>query len=648
MSSNTRVKNMFATNYGCIGDLEVDTDRQVVCVNGKNGVGKTTVMGIFFDSLTDKTCLGTKVDDIRPHDKNGNPKNYDPIVRGLTLEVTDDDGTVNTYKIRKERRAKFHRDGSFDKNDNVAFIDDFEYKPKQLAEAIASIIGDMAMTYGIAPRAFIELNKQSTPLARAALEKISGYDVSKFIADHPEYADVAKLMKGHTGEEVKKKLKKAASDVSKSIDLKNAELNYEKRTYQTPAINIEEQKQMIEQFSADIATCDEEMAKIENASRAFDDIAKKIISLRYEQQLIAKKAIDAAGANKRNAERAVNDIKWKIRKCEDDIENYHNLIEAETARMARLAVARNEDADAWRAEKARTFNPSEAVCSYCGQALPEDKVEALMKRFEAAKNKRIDEIVESGKKKQTEIKRCEAKIENFKHHSEELNVEIENLKKDLETAVLTAEEQVDDVDISKIPEYIEITNQIASLEEKTSDSNSISTEKKALWERKNNLASRKAEAIMLVERAMSAISSHETRLKALEEELRNLGQQFANIQRERDIIDDFSKAANNDMESYINKYFTHFQFKMLDETADGTLFETCRMMVNGTDYFSGLNHGDQMLVEIDLVKGIQDMLGVKLPIFVDDGESLDKDRIPDVGRQLFVLRRTDDPELVIC
>ena len=42
------------------------------------------------------------------------------------------------------------------------------------------------------------------------------------------------------------------------------------------------------------------------------------------------------------------------------------------------------------------------------------------------------------------------------------------------------------------------------------------------------------------------------------------------------------------------------------------------------------------------------MNSIRLPIWIDDTESLDENRIPDVSRQLIVIRRTDDETLKVC
>ena len=92
----------------------------------------------------------------------------------------------------------------------------------------------------------------------------------------------------------------------------------------------------------------------------------------------------------------------------------------------------------------------------------------------------------------------------------------------------------------------------------------------------------------------------------------------------------------------VNPYFKHFQFAFLDYTQEGNPIETLRLVCDGTDYFGGLNGGDQRLVELDLCRGLQKINGLCLPIWLDESNTIDSERIPqDLEQQLIWLERAD-------
>ena len=70
--------------------------------------------------------------------------------------------------------------------------------------------------------------------------------------------------------------------------------------------------------------------------------------------------------------------------------------------------------------------------------------------------------------------------------------------------------------------------------------------------------------------------------------------------------------------------------------------ETCKMICNGVNYFDGLNYSDKILCDIDLLRGLQALNGLNLPIFVDNSESINTTRLPNTEQQMIVLRVTDD------
>ena len=140
----------------------------------------------------------------------------------------------------------------------------------------------------------------------------------------------------------------------------------------------------------------------------------------------------------------------------------------------------------------------------------------------------------------------------------------------------------------------------------------------------------------------------EKRIFDLKESVKEQAQKAADVERQIDMLQDFSIAKNAALEDMVNSRFEFIKIKMSEETLSGDIKETLKINVNGVDYFNGLNHGDRILAEIFLLKGLQDMNSIRLPIWIDDTESLDENRIPDVSRQLIVIRRTDDETLKVC
>ena len=145
-----------------------------------------------------------------------------------------------------------------------------------------------------------------------------------------------------------------------------------------------------------------------------------------------------------------------------------------------------------------------------------------------------------------------------------------------------------------------------------------------------------------IEMAKQAVQKQTETLEQLNAEQKELGQEDSDIQQKLDMLKEFSIKKNQALADTINPHFKHFRFQFLDYTQDGEPVEVCRMIVDGIDYFNGLNHSDQILCNIDLVAGLQELNGLNLPIWVDDAESVNEERFPKMEQQVIYLKVSDN------
>ena len=65
-------------------------------------------------------------------------------------------------------------------------------------------------------------------------------------------------------------------------------------------------------------------------------------------------------------------------------------------------------------------------------------------------------------------------------------------------------------------------------------------------------------------------------------------------------------------------------------------------MKDGIEY-KNRNYSDQLLCKIDLLRGFQKIQGVQLPIFADNAESINADRLPEIEQQMIILEVSGEP-----
>ena len=132
----------------------------------------------------------------------------------------------------------------------------------------------------------------------------------------------------------------------------------------------------------------------------------------------------------------------------------------------------------------------------------------------------------------------------------------------------------------------------------------------------------------------------ERKLAELKSEFDKQKQAVADIERNIDILNQFSIEKNAALAKEINPFMDGFKFNFLTYTLENNPIECCQMIRSGTEY-NNLNYSDRLLVETSMIRGFQKMNNLDLPIWIDNSESINDDRLPELETQMIVLKVTD-------
>ena len=133
-------------------------------------------------------------------------------------------------------------------------------------------------------------------------------------------------------------------------------------------------------------------------------------------------------------------------------------------------------------------------------------------------------------------------------------------------------------------------------------------------------AEREANALQLaqVERALEAAA----RIRELQSEQRRLAGQFEEYERQLYMTEEFVRRKVSLLEDRINERFTVAQFKLFVVQVQGGLVECCETTVDGVPFGTNLNHGARVLVGLEIIDVLQRHFEKRLPVFVDQAESI--------------------------
>jgi hypothetical protein len=662
------VKKISLVNYKKFPSKSVDLFPRTE-ISGRNREGKSTLQDAYLDVLTGKMANGTEPTSIRRKENGVEVPKVD-VVRELTLAIDGKEKVIRKITKQKWRKPRGQSEEVFDGNETSYEIDGFPAKSKDYTEFIQSIAEPSTLLMCSNPKPFLDTLQKSTAESRKVLEKMSGFDIAQFMEENPQYAHVEEITKGHSVEDTLKKLRKELNAQKKKVDAKNTEIAYEtNRTVEAEDTSSLESKK--QELNAELSKLEEQEGILEDSAKGYDSLSYEIRGLKSSRDGLVSKANEWLRARQKFISDTVSELRLKKSEKESSIriigmELDNHIREAQQAK-ADLDRARQDyprikemewDDSELKAIEAETFNDSDTICPTCGQELPDEQIAELRASFEEKKKARIEaqlkgkEFFESEKQNNlkyvcdlgntsaAKLKKTNEEINKLQSEISAAQDEVAELTKQIEEEQSKFTELPESVDMTNDEEYLAVTARIAELEEKLKSFDDVPGKKQELRIQISNVMKQISNVDADIKIAQAAVTEKEKRVAELNEELKSLGQVQADIEKNIDTVLNFSIQKNKALAEKINPYFKHFQFSFLDYTIEGNPVETCKMICNGIDYNSGLNHSDKILCEVDLLNGLQEMNGLNLPIWIDDSESIDKSRIPVLDRQMILLRVT--------
>ena len=664
------VKKISLVNYKKFPSKSVDLFPRTE-ISGRNREGKSTLQDAYLDVLTGKMANGTEPTSIRRKENGVEVPKVD-VVRELTLAIDGKEKVIRKITKQKWRKPRGQSEEVFDGNETSYEIDGFPAKSKDYTEFIQSIAEPSTLLMCSNPKPFLDTLQKSTAESRKVLGKMSGFDIAQFMEENPQYAHVEEITKGHSVEDTLKKLRKELNAQKKKVDAKNTEIAYEtNRTVEAEDTSSLESKK--QELNAELSKLEEQEGILEDSAKGYDSLSYEIRGLKSSRDGLVSKANEWLRARQKFISDTVSELRLKKSEKESSIriigmELDNHIREAQQAK-ADLDRARQDyprikemewDDSELKAIEAETFNDSDTICPTCGQELPEEQVSKLKSSFEEKKKFRIENELtkkqnwESAKQNQlkgtcdlgnsasAKLKKTNEEISKLQSEIGVAQDEVAELTKQIEEEQSKFVELPESVDMTNDEEYLAVTARIAELEEKLKSFDDVPGKKQELRVQISNVKEQISDMNADIKIAQAAVVGKEKQVAELNEKLRKLGKVQADIEKNIDTVLSFSIQKNKALAEKINPHFKHFQFSFLDYTIEGNPVETCKMICNGIDYNSGLNHSDKILCEVDLLNGLQEMNGLNMPIWIDDSESIDKSRIPVLDRQMIVLRVTDD------
>lgn len=636
----------FCKFYGA-NTLDVDFSDKTALL-GQNEAGKSTVKLAIFDVLNLHDEKDREITGIRPHDESGVEIDDVDIIRAVTFEI---DGKAKTLK--KVTRQKRNKKGEITGSITDYSINDVPYKMADYNQ----YINDNMAELGVLPfclNAMTLLNKSQAE-QRLALASYFGTHTDEEICDmFPQFAelkpmfddgDVDQLKKvcrgklnGTGGRNGSKGLIKERDGISTAIDTIRSTRSY---------VDLAELELQKKSYEPQLKEIEEKLADNNKFLEERQAITDGILQLKFKQSDMEREA-NAENEKKRQVLMAqLHDFEQQRTRLETEISSKVRSKETLESGVAQMKTELDSTRDEWNKANQLAFDESDTDCPMCGQKLPEDKIEALRNDFEAKKRTNLKKITDKGNLLSGNIKTFEGDIKLAEKNIADYRAELKEIAKKEEIVQQEYDKVPTEVDMSTNVEYVALVKEIEEKEKTLPEENTFADIKRGLEQERAELIRKISAVDTRIEDGNKNNQSIDNDIADKEGERTDLNQQIADWERKLDLLKEFTRKKNELLQADVNKYLNFATAKLFRPLLNGDTEECCDFVYNGEAYARNLNHGARMLTEVDICRAFQKVASVNFPIIIDDTESVDDWRIPQIDNQLIMSKHTQDKELVI-
>ena len=588
-------------NFKGIKDLTIDF-KDTTNIYGDNAVGKTTIFDAYSWLLWDKDSLNRKDFAIKPYDKDGKEvHNLESIVEG---DFVFGDTDLTLKKIYKEvwTKKRGSTQAEFTGHTTDYYINAVPVKKKEYTERIASVISEDNFNLLSNPLYFnqiLDKNKRREVIL-GLIEEVKPEDI---IAKNKDLEDLD--LETYTVDELKKIAKDSARKINKDIESIPARID-ELDKSKIHDIDFDALEFRKRSTLPAIKEIDEKLADASKMAEGMTEITAKITALQKEKSDLTEK--------------------YQNKRFEVNLKNKNVLLEKEHDKLALEEAKKNIEKLKDLVEKAREEwqevhkeqYQGDFKCPTCGQDLLPDQIEKTMANFNKKKSEKLADIEEKAKDLKIKIEECEKLIAIYEvkeYKEEDLPIEPIRLK--------------------------EIDKELDEAKSKLSDFSLDN--KKDLLEKKDSLNADLEE----INKKLSLQGQNEKideRIKELEGQEKELAKAYEEQQRIIYLCEEYTKAYVDLVSDKINDSFDMVKFKLFENQINGGITETCEATFEGVPY-SDLNNAAKINAGLDVINSLSDKLDLKVPIFIDNAESVNE--LIKTDTQLVRLVVSKDKELRI-
>ena len=613
-----RIKRLSLENFKCHKSLVLTFEGGNASIYGDNASGKTSI----YDALTwllfgkDSQGNGEKNIEIKPLDASGEVRDHLAVTAvEAVLDVNGESLTLRrTYKeVWTTKRGS--SEATYDGNTSEYYIDGVPCKKNGFQDAVNQLVSEDTFRMLTSVSRFA--NDISWQERRGVLFQVSGVmDDRQILGTSEAFAPLVESMGRLSLEDYKKKLlaeKKKFVGAKTEIPARISEC--QKTIDDIEGLDFAGAKAQVEALQAKMDSISAQIVAVEHDSAA-DQKRLEIREAQLEQTSLENenKAYRASQGspmmNVRTLRNQLIDLTMKQSRVTNE---YKRESEAIGSSEQMIADARA----AWISVNGESFTGG--TCVTCGQTLPADKLQKVKDAFEETKRSRLRDIEERASFYKGAKQKAEDRVMRLTEELQNLDTEI----RAKEQEITAAESNV--VEIRDMEGYGEksgaIAEKIRKLNGELADMmmNTGAVTQKLRME-KAQISSQMAEHQAIIGKE-SLLDYSRQRIESLREDARNAAECLEAIEKMLYLMDEYSRYKTRFVEDSVNGMFRIARFRLFREQANGGVEDRCDVVHEGVPYIS-VNNGMKINLGIDIINTLSTAYGVKVPLFVDNAESV--------------------------
>ena len=619
--SEIKIMSLRLENFKNHKALSLDFNGSNASIFGDNATGKTSVYDALLWLLFDKDSSGNggKNMEIKPLDKDGNVLDHNALTS--VEAVLDVNGVGTTLKRTYKEQWTTKRGSSqatFDGNTSEYFVDGVPMKANAFKDEVRNLVDED--TFMMLTSVSYFASTMDWKKRREALFRLAGIGDDRMILCTDErFKPILEAMGNGDLEGLRRKLgaEKKGLSVSKNelptriSECMNTVASLSGLDFAGANVEKGELEQECDRISGQILGLGMD-AELCNLRADLRDLEGELSRILCENELYRK--------NQLSGNVDVLALNMRVTGLESLLVTKRNGLEGERKYIALMNSKVEGFRREWMGVNEEVFSVN-SVCPTCGQDLPALQLQVAKDSWEERKQQRLAQIKQNADTVKESMALAEERFKALEQELRDTDAEVASLRQQIADANAN---RVEPKDMDGFAEAVAVVR--AKMEEVngkifdlTSNTAAVKQRLEAeLLDKKHRLA----EVVQVIGKE-SMLRMTEERIESLKADAQRAAEALERVDGLLFLMEEYTRYKTTFVEDTINGMFRLAKFRLYRDQANGGVEDRCDVVLkeNGVPY-GNASTSEKMNLGMDIINTLSNAYGVRVPLFVDNAESV--------------------------